>query len=153
MVLIIVDELDATGSESTRRFQTLVAGNNVQSGGALEPVMARCRKAAICPRVTRPSGQYADGRQPCVIPAQATRLIEPWWMDRSSSPNQSTLEASRSKARARNVAICARVTRPDGQYRAGSQPVVMPAVASRLMAASCTEPSSSVKWSAPVAGK
>ncbi len=44
-----------------RRFQTLVAGKSVHAAGVPDDVSARCRKAAIWPRVIPASGQ----KRPC----------------------------------------------------------------------------------------
>ncbi len=96
---------------------------------------ARWRKAAIWPRVTRPSGQKRPLPQPAVMPAVASRLmaVRNLWLD-GTSLKRTPLVAVRWKARVMKAAIWPRVTRPSGQNRPPPHPKVMPAVASRLMA-------------------
>ena len=91
------------------------------------------QEVAIWARVTSPSGQNRPGAQPEVMPDAARRLIEASCLFDSSSPKKSVEVEGRSSARDRNVAICPRVTRPFGQYRAGAKPTVIPSRTSQPM--------------------
>ena len=87
---------------------------------------ARVTNAAICPRVTRPSGQNRPLPHPCVMPAVARRLMAAAkrWLD-GTSLKWTPLVAVRSSALVMKAAIWPRVTRPSGQNRSfvgGLQP-------------------------------
>src|SRR5690606_28651136 len=66
---------------------------------------ARCRKAAICPRVTKSLGQnrlFCGGLQPRVTPAAATRWLSPSTTDPLSSMTRlppPSLECFRARTR------------------------------------------------------
>ncbi len=83
---------------------------------------------AICARVTVSLGQYLPTEQPVVMPAARTRLMLPSWVVPSSSVKKSVDVFGRSNIRARNEAICPRVTDSFGQNNVGEQPEVIPAL-------------------------
>ena len=93
----------------------------------------------ICPRVTPLVGQYFIGlvSHPSVTPAPATSLMDCWnsadWLAMSVNPKAPNGSPTKSIARSRNTANCARVTLSFGQKLALPQPVVMPSSARKMM--------------------
>ena len=89
----------------------MLCSSSVKASGAVPASLrARARNEAICSRDTRAVGQYLVAAHPVAMPAFATRLMLGSWGLASSSVKASGAVPVSLRARARNVAICSRVT-------------------------------------------
>ena len=136
-----------------RQGERFAKENTNTNTRAVSQFIARRRNVAICPRVTKLLGQksFFVASQPLVMPAVPSALMFVSWMESSSSTKPSVCDAAILNALTRNVDISARVTSFVGQNSvpATLHPLVMPAAATALMAASYGEPLSSVNRSGP----
>jgi hypothetical protein len=104
--------------------------NDTGAPGVSTPTSARCKNAAICPRVTGSSGQKRSPAvlQPSVIPVAPNHSMSDSKIDPSSSVNDTGAPgvSTPTSARCKNAAICPRVTGSSGQKR--SPAVLQPSV-------------------------